>query len=291
MTRHRGQLATLRVSGQLCAPARTVSRRRGAGRRGRAGCLVDQSSAPNAYDVMAGSSFQATRSRPDEGLGGRARIVGPSDRSHHADPAGAGADHLVQLRLVDAADREPRLGAQVSRWSDPRRVRDQRRGRPARSPAWSASHTPVPRRSSPCARPRSPCPPPAPRGWTGRRVPTRAAASSPCGRTRRSVRGAPCRHRTAPRVGGESFTQTIARGKRWATVRAVSKRGQLGFGIEVLLTDLHDVDAAEERLGQEVGEVALLRARVGAQVQPGELEAGRESHQGGHARQRNGSPP
>ena len=90
---------------------------------------------------------------------------------------------------------------------------------------------------------------------------------------------------------GESFTQTIARGNRWATVRAASQRGELRLRIEVLLADLDDVDAAEERLGQEVREVALLRTGVGAEVEPGESEAGRESHQRGHARQRNGIAP
>jgi hypothetical protein len=57
---------------------------------------------------------------------------------------------------------------------------------------------------------------------------------------------------------------------------------QLSLRLQVLLPDLHDVHPAHERGGQELGQIALLLAGVGAEVEAGQPEPGVQPHQRGH---------
>src|SRR5699024_5450339 len=57
--------------------------------------------------------------------GRRLRVVGQGERPDHADPAGPGGQHVVEVALVDPADGEPGSGRQIVRRGDPGSVADQ----------------------------------------------------------------------------------------------------------------------------------------------------------------------
>ena len=57
---------------------------------------------------------------------------------------------------------------------------------------------------------------------------------------------------------------------------------QLGLRFHVLLADLHNIDTPSENRLQEALEIALLLSCVRAQVEPGEAEAGLQTHQRSH---------
>jgi hypothetical protein len=72
-----------------------------------------------------------------------------------------------------------------------------------------------------------------------------------------------------------------------ALVRSRSLAGyfegrQLCLRFHVFLPDLHDVDAPGKSRMQEALEIALLFSGVGTQVEPGQAEAGLQTHERSH---------
>ena len=70
-------------------------------------------------------------------------MLGIGEHAHDDDAGSARGQHLIQIALVDAADREPGPGS-----AEPRRRTGPGRARAPDGPAWSAWATPDPCRSS-----------------------------------------------------------------------------------------------------------------------------------------------
>jgi hypothetical protein len=78
-------------------------------------------------------------------------------------------------------------------------------------------------------------------------------------------------------VGGQGEVGAVVDGQQRPVVAGDTAQhgegGELGARLEALLAQLDDVDPAAQRRVGELGEVALHRAGVGAQVEPGVVQA------------------
>ena len=182
----------------------------------------------------------------------------------------AGLEHLGQPLLVDAADREPRLVG-----ASPAAART--RSRPGRAPARFGRRRPartdaeivdlvLGRRAALV-------------GVVGGAADHGPVADDVAGHLQRQVVLAQVQHVGAGRAG--DVGAVVDREQRAVPAGRVGQdleRGQLVAGLQraeplltgrTLVAQLDDVDPAGQRGVGELGEVAALAARVGAQVQPG----------------------
>lgn len=200
--------------------------------------------------------------KPARGVGG---VVGLGDRPHDDDALRARLDDGVDGVVVDAADREPRtIGAERGRPANGLEpdacATGLGRGRPHRSDA-EVVESRVDARGLELGG--------AVRAATDRDA---AAHQATCG-CHGQVALAEVQH---GRGGDRGDVGAVVHRPEGAVALGHGaehiEQLELGGGLEPLVAQLHDVDAARERGVDELGEVALPFAGVGAQVQAGGLE-------------------